>query len=167
MTLGVCLVGRSRVMRRSVSLLSLVAIGAITGKASAVLPNEPNAGPAAGILEVRAGDPVRTIVVGSGAVPAARATAWNKFKQVAGGSWTAMWDEITGVPMAVHGSGIPAPGSVLNDDAAERFARAFIAEHIGILAPGANASDIQLVDNLTDGEFRTVGFVQTHKGMKV
>ena len=78
-----------------------------------------------------------------------------------------MWDEHTGVPMAVHGSGIPAPGTVNDAAEAERFTRAFIAQHIAILAPGASASDLQLVDNISDGEMRTVGFVQTYKGMKV
>jgi MYXO-CTERM domain-containing protein len=154
-------------MRRSVSLLSLVAIGTLTGQAAAVMPNAPASGPAAGVLQPKTGDPIRALVVGTGAAPAARASAWSKFRQVAGGVWTGLWDEVTGVPMTVHGEGIAAPGSVNNAAAAEQFTRAFIAQHIALLAPGASPSDIQLVDNITDGEMRTLGFVQTHRGMRV
>jgi len=154
-------------MRRSVSLLSLVAIGTLTGQAAAVMPNAPAAGPAAGVLQPKAGDPVRALVVGTGTAPAARASAWSKFQQLAGGTWVGLWDEVTGVPMAVHGEGLAAPGSVNDAAAAEQFTRAFIAEHIELLAPGTAPSDIQLVDNIGDGEMRTLGFVQTHRGIKV
>jgi len=154
-------------MRRSVSLLSLVAIGTLTGQAAAVMPTTPSAGPAAGVLEVKTGDSLRALAVGTGAAPASRASAWGSFQQIAGGTWTGLWDEVTGVPMAVHGSGIAAPGSVNDAAAAEQFTRAFIARHIALLAPGASPSDIQLVDNISDGEMRTLGFIQTHRGMKV
>ena len=155
-------------MRRSVSLLSLVALGALSGQAAAfVAPTGATSGPAAGVLEVKVGDPVRPFAIGTNVAPAARAAAFSKFQKLAGGTWTGVWDEVTGVPMVVQGSGISAPGSVKDDAAAESFTRAFIAEHIAMLAPGASASDIQLVDNITDGEFRTLGFIQTHRGMKV
>ena len=154
-------------MRRSVSLLSLVAVGTLTGHAFAVMPNTPAAGPAAGVLEVKVGDPVRAMIVGTGTLPSARASAWSKLQQLAGGTWTGLWDEVTGAPMAVHGSGIPAPGSVHDDGAAERFTRAFLAEHMELLAPGSSMSDMYLVANITDGEFRTVAFGQSHRGVKV
>jgi len=131
------------------------------------MPTAPAAGPAAGVLQPKTGDAIRPLVVGTGAIPAARASAWGKFQQIAGGVWTGLWDEVTGVPMAVHGEGIAAPGSVNNAAAAEQFTRAFIAQHIELLAPGSSASDIQIVDNISDGEFRTLGFVQTHRGMRV
>ena len=154
-------------MRRSVSLLSLVAVGTLTGHAFAVMPNTPAAGPAAGVLEVKVGDPVRAMVVGTGATPSTRATAWSKFQQLAGGTWTGLWDEVTAAPMAVHGSGIPAPGSVNDDAAAERFTRTFLAQHMELLAPGSSMSDMYLVANITDGEMRTVAFGQSHRGVKV
>jgi MYXO-CTERM domain-containing protein len=154
-------------MRLSVSLLSLVAIGTLTGQAAAVMPTTPEAGPAAGVLEVKTGDPVRALVVGTGIAPAARATAWAKFQQLAAGTWTGLWDEVTGVPMAVHGSGIPAPGTVNDDAAAERFTRNFLAQHMAMLAPGSSLNDMYLVANITDGEMRTVAFGQSHKGIKV
>ena len=43
-------------MRRSVSLLSLVALGVLSGEAAAyVAPTEATGGPPAGVLEVKAG----------------------------------------------------------------------------------------------------------------
>jgi hypothetical protein len=69
--------------------------------------------------------------------------------------------------MAISGAGIPAPGTVANAAEAERFTRAFISQHIALLAPGSSPSDIRLVDNLSDGELRTLGFVQTYQGLEV
>src|SRR5687768_11245877 len=154
-------------MRRPVTLLSLVAVGTLTGHALAVMPNTPAAGPAAGVLEVKVGDPVRAMIGGTGAMPSARASAWSRFQQSAGGIWTGLWDEVTGAAMAVHGSGIPAPGSVNDDAEAERFTRAFLATHMELLAPGSSMSDMYLVTNITDGELRTVAFGQMHQGIKV
>src|SRR5205823_6455401 len=91
----------------------------------------------------------------------------SKFLSVEGGQWEPLWDAQTSVPLAIMGSGIPAPGAVASDAEAERFVRAFLAKHIALLAPGSAPSDIVLVDNITDGEMRTVGMIQTYQGMPV
>src|SRR5690348_7883367 len=122
-------------MRSTVSLLALLAVGSIGGSAAAVLPPTTR-GPAPGVLEVRAGDAVRAYAPTIGVAPSARASAWSRFLKLAGGNWEAMWDAHTGVPMAISGAGIYAPGTVASDAEAERFTRAFIAEHIAMLAPG-------------------------------
>jgi hypothetical protein len=143
-------------MRRSFSLLSLAALSALASQAGAYVQPTHSAGPIPGELQVKEGDPVRGYAPNVGAAPAARASDWSKFLKDAGGEWIGMWDEHTGVPMAVHGSGIPAPGTVDDAAEAERFTRAFVARYIAILAPGASASDLQLDINYSDGEMRTV-----------
>ena len=153
-------------MRQAVSLLALLAVGSVGGSAAAVLP-PVSRGPAPGVLELRAGDAVRAFAPTIGLAPSARASAWSRFLKLAGGSWEATWDAHTAVPMAISGAGIYAPGTVASDAEAERFTRAFIAEHIALLAPGSSPSDIRLVDNFSDGEMRTLGFVQTYQGLDV
>lgn len=153
-------------MRLTVSLLALLAVGSFGHSVGAVLP--PTArGPAPGVLELRAGDAVRAYALTVGVAPASRAAAWSRFAMLAGGSWDAMWDAHTAIPMAISGAGIHAPGTLASAAEAERFTRAFIAEHIALLAPGSSPGDIRLVDNITDGQMRTLGFVQTHQGMEV
>jgi hypothetical protein len=153
-------------MRSTVSLLALLALGSYGASVRAILP--PTAqGPAPGVLQLRAGDAVRGYAPTTGVAPATRASAWSRFVRLAGGQWEAMWDAHTAVPMVISGAGISAPGTVASDAEAERFTRAFIAEHIALLAPGSSPSDIRLVANVTDGEMRTVGFVQTHQGTEV
>ena len=154
-------------MRSTVSLLALLAVGSFGASALAVLP--PNGqGPAPGVLQLRAGDAIRAYAPTVGVAPSARASAWSRFVRLAGGGhWDAMWDAHTAIPMAIIGAGIPAPGSVASDAEAERFTRAFIAEHIALLAPGSSPSDLRLVANIADGEMRTLGFVQTYQGTEV
>src|SRR5438876_5557664 len=146
-------------MRSSVSLSWLLGISAWAGSASALLPSQAS-GPPAGVLEVSSGNAVRTHVDTTWTPPAVRSLAWNKFLSVEGGQWEPLWDAQTGVPLAIMGSGIPAPGTVASDAEAERFVRAFLVKHIALLAPGSAPSDIVLVDNITDGEMRTVGMIQ-------
>jgi hypothetical protein len=80
------------------------------------------------------------------------------------GTWHASWDRATGVPSRIWGSGIPAPGAMASPQIAERIARAALAEHIALLAPGASIDDFTLVSNTSDGEIRSVGFIQRHGG---
>jgi len=83
-----------------------------------------------------------------------------------GGHWQAAWDPATGVPRQIWGS-LAAPRA--NDDAAvaEQIARAMLAAHVDLLAPGASASDFQLVSNTSDGKIRSVGFFQYAGGRRV
>ena len=83
------------------------------------------------------------------------------------GSWTTMWDQGTGVASAIYGSGIDVPNSMTDPRAAERFARAFLAEQLDILAPGASAGDFLVVANHLGDGIRTIGFAQTHSGLRV
>ena len=89
-------------------------------------------------------------------------SAWQKL--AATGAWQAGWDRATGVPNRIWGSGIPAPGAVANAEVAARFARAALADHLALLAPGASLADFTLVSNSSDGALRSVGFLQKHDG---
>src|SRR4051812_49043883 len=91
--------------------------------------------------------------------------AWNKL--AATGAWRAAWDQATGVPSRIWGSGLPAPGTMASPAVAERIARAVLAEHIALLAPGASPDDFVLVANTSDGDIRSVGFVQRFAGRVV
>ena len=93
--------------------------------------------------------------------------AWSAFVGGHGGTWQAAWDAATGVPTRIWGSGIPVPGSIVHADIAERFARQFLADQIGLLAPGAAATDFVLVSNHFDGKIRSIGFTQHVGGRRV
>src|SRR5262245_40786263 len=91
--------------------------------------------------------------------------AWQKLART--GAWQAAWDRATGVPSRIWGSGIAAPGTVASADAAAAFARAALADHIALLAPGASPAAFELVSNQFDGDIRSVGFVQKYGGRVV
>jgi len=91
--------------------------------------------------------------------------AWQKL--TLGGAWQATWDRATGVPSRIWGSGIPAPGSIASAEVAAAFARAQLAAHLALLAPGASPADFELVSNSYDGDIRSIGFVQHHGGRVV
>jgi hypothetical protein len=114
--------------------------------------------PAAGL-----GKPLRVQAAVRWSQPAT--AAWQKL--AATGPWQAIWDRATGVPSRIWGPGIAAPGSMASPAVAERVARATLAEHIALLAPGASPDDFALVSNTSDGDIRSVGFVQKHGGRVV
>jgi cysteine-rich repeat protein len=97
----------------------------------------------------------------------ARPAAWQRFAAIAPGRWWASWDHGTAVPNRIYGEGLTAPGSVADGAIAERFARAFLADHLDLLAPGAAATDFVLAANVSDGEIRSIGFYQYKDGMRV
>ena len=78
-----------------------------------------------------------------------------------------MWDRDTGVPAWLWGDAIDVPGSVHDAAIAERVARAFLAQHIDLLAPGARPTDFVVVANRLDGELRSVAFEQRSRGVRV
>src|SRR5215468_9357421 len=80
--------------------------------------------------------------------------AWQKL--AATGTWQAAWDRATGVPSRIWGSGLPAPGAIASPQVAEAFARATLADHLALLAPGAALADFELVSNNYDGDIRSV-----------
>ena len=118
-------------------------------------------------FEAASGLPVRAQRNVEWVMPAARKTAWAAFTAEAGGDWQVYWDAETGVPGRIFGAGIPAPGVMKSDAAAERFARAFLSRHIDLLAPGSQPTDFALVSNRVDDGMRTVGFEQYHAGLRV
>ena len=83
--------------------------------------------------------------------------------------WHGQWDHDTDVPLRLWGPSIAAPRSSADPAAAESAARAFLAAHLELLAPGASISDFVLVSNQLDpqGHVRTVGFVQRAQGLAV
>src|SRR5688572_21592026 len=96
-----------------------------------------------------------------------RPAAWSRFVAAAGGRWEATWDHATAVPSRIFGEGIAVPGASADPDVAARAARALIAAHLDLLAPGASIDDLELVSNHVDGELRSVGFVQRWRGARV
>jgi uncharacterized protein (TIGR03382 family) len=83
--------------------------------------------------------------------------------------WQAQWDRDTDVPLRLWGPSIAAPRSSTDPVIAETAARAFLATHLDLLAPGATPSDFVLSANQLDpsGELRTVAFVQRSSGLPV
>lgn len=91
----------------------------------------------------------------------------SRFKNAFGADWRASFDDRTGVPSRLFGRGRSVPGSVANAAIAETAARDVLASHIELFAPGAAASDFELVSNDLDAGMRTLGFVQKRSGMRV
>lgn len=81
--------------------------------------------------------------------------------------WQGERDADTGVVAQLWGSHVDVPGASADAAIAERAARAFIAQHLDLLAPGASVADFTVVANRIDGDLRTVGFAQTWRGMRV
>ncbi|MEZ4366542.1 MAG: DUF4215 domain-containing protein [Kofleriaceae bacterium] len=104
---------------------------------------------------------------GPGAAGSARASRWARFVAQRGAGWEASWDRATAVPSRVWGPGIASPGVMASAAAAEGAAWAALAAHLELLAPGAALTDFELVSNVSDGDQRSVGFVQHHAGLRV
>lgn len=95
-----------------------------------------------------------------------KTAAWQRFT-AARGTWQAAWDPATGVPSRLWGAGVEAPGAIASAAIAEGFARKLLADHLDLLAPGAQLADFRLVTNHFDGDIRSVGFVQELDGRRV
>lgn len=92
---------------------------------------------------------------------------WKAFVDATGNRWTSLWDADTGVPLRIFGAGVDMPGSVASAAKAEAYARAFLARHIDLLAPGSKPGDFTVVANHAADGIRTVGLHQHHQGMRV
>lgn len=99
--------------------------------------------------------------------PQRAAKSWWDFQTAVGGTWRALWDANTGVPMRIYGSGISVPGSVSDPRIAEEHARATLRSQLALLAPGTQTTDFVLVSNEVHRGIRSVGFVQHYKSMPV
>ncbi len=151
---------------RSFSLLFCLCLVLSVGAVSAWGVRQPAHLRGRPSLEVASGPPARAfrpVAVRPG--PMAR--AWHRFEATVGGTWRAIWDGDTGVPLRVYGSGIAAPGSVASASVAERHAMMLLSRHVDLLAPGAEPEDFLLVANEVFQGVRSVGFLQTHEGVPV
>ena len=101
------------------------------------------------------------------AVPERMNRAWERFQSATPGQWHTTW--VRQSPSFVLGGSIPAPGAVANAERAAEAAREILTRHVDLLAPGAAASDFVLVANHLNeaGDYRTVGFEQTYRGLPV
>ncbi|HUS63838.1 MAG TPA: hypothetical protein VMZ28_04805, partial [Kofleriaceae bacterium] len=75
--------------------------------------------------------------------------------------WRALVDTDTGVPLRLYGRGLAAPQAIASPRAAERLARAALADHLSLLAPGNALADFRLTANHLARGVRTVAF--THR----
>jgi hypothetical protein len=84
-------------------------------------------------------------------------------------TWHQVWDRDTDVPLRMWGPSIGYFGSTANDNVAETAARAFLAAHLAVLAPGSSTTDFVLAANQLDqdGQIRTVSFFQYSRGIRV
>lgn len=122
-------------------------------------------------LEAKSGVQVRTASDlqwrrSPGTARKATRDAWSRLLSDAGKVHVA-WDRATGVASQVVLSGVNYPNSVAQAEVAEEKARAFLARHLELLAPGSQVADFKLAANRLQGATRVVGFVQTHQGIEV
>jgi len=75
------------------------------------------------VLETASGVETRTERSTGWNVPAEAEARWNRFLEAEGGSWRALWDADTRVPLRILGEGVAAPGATLSAEAAEEAAR--------------------------------------------
>src|SRR5687768_7892953 len=139
----------------------------VSSPASAVTTPSSGATPD---LEVASGAPVRQLrTVLWDQAPVSTEAAWERFLLVNGPNWRASFDRHTAVPSRIWGEGVPAPGSIGSAAIGEGYARAFLAQHIDLLAPGASERDFVLAANDMDdlSGIRTVAYWQLHKGAQV
>lgn len=132
------------VMRTCLAVIATVALG--TPSAAVVRPGEP-----ALVTEGRAPRTQRAITHATIA------------------SFTAIVDDDTGVPLRMWRAEPKVAGSVSDAAIAEAAARAFLASHIAVLAPGAAVTDFELASNVRspEGALRSIGFVQRAHGLRV
>jgi len=83
------------------------------------------------------------------------------------GAVDTLWDRDTGVPLRIWGAGIDMPGSVDSGAVAARGARALLADHLALLAPGSRLEDFELIGDDLSGGIRSLGFAQRFHGRPV
>lgn len=99
---------------------------------------------------------------------AARALA--PLRVALGPTWIG-WDEATGVPRRLLTAGTVATDAVADPWIASDLAKAWLADHIAVLAPGSRATDFVLVSNHVatqpGGDMRSIGLAQYDHGREV
>lgn len=122
-------------------------------------------GPAAGVSKS-----LRTTThTVDGAVGDRRDPAWQRFAAALPGLTQGSWDEATRVPSRLWGRGLDVPGASADPAIAAAAARAVLAAHVAVLAPGSRPEDFVLVANHVDAATgqRSIGFAQHHGGLPV
>ena len=94
-----------------------------------------------------------------------RTLAWGTHASLPG--WTVQWDRDTDTPAQMMGPHVIVTGAVADATIAEAAARAFLAQHLPLLAPGASLSDFTLLANRVDGDIRSVTFEQHASGLRI
>lgn len=119
-------------------------------------------------LETAQGPRGRASRVTSWQTPGAARSAWSGFV-ARRGTWRALWDGDTAVPLRLFGKGIEVPGANGSAATAEAAALRVLEDELSLLAPGAVIADFELAANVVhgDGTMRTVSFWQTHHGVRV
>jgi cysteine-rich repeat protein len=109
-------------------------------------------------------------IVANGRAPRAhRDVGWRAPATAGLAGWQVQWDRDTGVPLRMWGPRIAAPNAQKDPAAAEASARAFLAAHLAVLAPGATLADLTVLANVLDGagDVRSVTFAQRANGLRV
>ncbi|MBL4635956.1 MAG: hypothetical protein JKY56_18995, partial [Kofleriaceae bacterium] len=130
-------------------------------------PGWINSGPSNSGLLLASGGSARSSVAATAKTPQSALKQWWDFQAEVGGTWRALWDANTQIPMRIFGSGIAVPGSVADPAIAELHARRTLSKHLALLAPGATASDFVMVSNEVHRGIRSIGFTQFYLGMPV
>ena len=117
-------------------------------------------------IEVAAGVPTHVGRLVAHKTPVVAAQAFDAFR-AKHGAWKALWDAETQVPARLWGEGIAAPGAMHDPAAAERVARAVLAEQLALLAPGASVDDFVVVQNVNRAGVRSVWMEQRWQGLRV
>ena len=100
-------------------------------------------------------------------VPTSASTAWSRFLRANGTKWRALWDADTQVPLRIYGAGIPFSGANQSPQKAAIAARKVLAQHLDLLAPGAQIQDFELVSNVSENGIRSLGFIQRFENKEV
>ncbi len=126
-----------------------------------------NSGPSNSGLLLAAGGSARSSVSVTAQTPQSALKHWWDFQKEVGGTWRALWNANTRIPLRIFGTGIAVPGAIADSAIAELHARTTLAKHLTILAPGATSSDFVLVSNEVHRGIRSIGFKQFYLGMPV
>lgn len=127
-------------------------------------------GDSSALVPATKGATLATNITSSRPVRAHRELDWStphaKAKSALPG-WRIAWDRDTDTPTQLMGSSLPIANSVADPVVAESAARAFLAEHAELLAPGATAADFAIINNTLNNDIRSVAFAQVHQGVPV
>ena len=145
-------------MRKKTALFASLLTTGVAATAGAFAPTSKGEQP---VETAGSTEPPRSFRDVAHAAPAAAQAAVARV--AAAGLGQVVWDVDTGVPAQLWGAGIGAPHAINDPAAAEAAARAFLAEHVALLAPGSSASDFVAIANELTGDRRIVGFAQ-HRG---